>query len=49
MLQEYNFLSEIGDILSIYYDGLDDAFFVSNAKSLKALKVSIPFCMELTN
>ena len=34
MLQKFNFLSEIGDILSIYYDGLDDAFFVSNAKFL---------------
>ena len=34
MLQEYNFVSKIGDILSIYYDGLDDAFFVSNAKFL---------------
>ena len=34
MLQEYNFLSEIGDSLSIHYDGLDDAFFVSNAKFL---------------
>ena len=34
MLQEYNFLSEIGDILSIHYDGLDDAFFVSSAKFL---------------
>ena len=34
MLQEYNFLSENGDILSIHYDGLDDTFLVSNAKFL---------------
>ena len=34
MLQKFNFHSEIGDILSIHYDGWDDAFFVSNAKFL---------------